>query len=253
MLISVLIFLTKKINIQSNSVACDYLPNKNYRYISNINIEITDCFFYRTTTYSGHGGIIYCNDAVINMVVKDCIFFECSVNSQGGAIYYYCNHLGSHSKLERVCGNKCSCGSNQQNNFAYIQLYDSISSNNFVSYVSVTKCNIIDNGISSFRLQCGNMSVSNYNSTFNTNKQYSGINLFKPSQLIANYCTFFNNIVSNSVCICFTYLTNNILSYSNIINNNSPSNYGVVYVGSGTYKVENFIFSDNKNTLFYVN
>jgi len=43
------------------------------------------------------------------------------------------------------------------------------------------------------------------------------------------------------------------MSYANIVHNNSPSQYGVVFVsGAGSRKMMYCIFKNNQNTLFYI-
>ena len=47
--------------------------------------------------------------------------------------------------------------------------------------------------------------------------------------MFSNYCTFYNNSVSSYSCIYLVGKSGTI-SKSNIILNNSPTNYGLVYV-----------------------
>ena len=61
-----------------------------------------------------------------------------------------------------------------------------------------------------------------------------------------------NQNINMKNCITFAYYTCTV-SKSNIILNDSPSNYGVFTVWSGNYILEECIFDQNKDILLYVN
>jgi len=70
------------------------------------NINISNCFFSRYSSYSGHGGVIYVSASSCSMNVIYSMFYNCVCSSHGGAIYF----SSSNSYLRMICANSCSCG-----------------------------------------------------------------------------------------------------------------------------------------------
>ena len=146
-----------------------------------------------------------------------------------------------------ICANSCSAS---EKHFAYL----SASQVNQVEYLSVSNCSHTTSGYYSIRLQSGNQKVDNTNSSMNNAIQVSGIGISSPSSFTSSHCTFSNNKVSFSKYIFFYSTSGTIsMSYANIVHNNSPIIYGVVYVqGAGSRKMMYCIFKNNQNTLFCV-
>jgi len=148
-----------------------------------------------------------------------------------------------------ICANSCSCGA-----YGHF-VYHYASQMNQVEYLSVSNCSHTTSGNNSTCLSSGNQRVDNTNSSMNNAIQGSGIIISYLSPFSSSYCTFSNNMVSSSICINF-YSSSGItisMSYANIVHNNSPSQYGVVYVnGAGARKMMYCIFKNNQNTLFCV-
>jgi len=210
------------------------------------NINISNCFFSRYSSYSGDGGVICVNVGSYSMNVNYSMFYNCVCSNWGGAIYF----SSSNSYLRMICANSCSCGTH--GHFAYL----STSQVNQVEYLSVSNCSHTTDGRYSIRLDSGNQRVDNTNSSVNNVYQGSGINIESPSSFTSSQCTFSNNKVSHSICILFSSTSGTIsMSYANIVHNNCPSsNYGVVEVsGEGLRKMMYCIFKNNQNTLFCVN
>jgi len=80
------------------------------------NINISNCFFSRSSSYSGHGGVIYVNVGSYSMNVNYSMFYNCFCSSWGGAIYFD----SSNSYLRMICANSCSCGASYSGHFAYL-------------------------------------------------------------------------------------------------------------------------------------
>jgi len=70
------------------------------------NINISNCFFSRSSSYSGHGGVIYVAASSCSMNVNYSIFNNCACSERGGAIYF----VSSNSYLRMICAKRCSCG-----------------------------------------------------------------------------------------------------------------------------------------------
>jgi len=97
-----------------------------------------------------------------------------------------------------------------------------------------------------------NQRVDNTNSSMNNGNIGSGILISSPSSITSSHCTFSNNKVFNCVCIYLPFCSGtNSMSYANIVHNNSPSQFGVVFTdGSGSGKMMNCIIQENQNYLF---
>ena len=214
------------------------------RSYSQKNINISNCFFSRSSSYSGSGGVIYVSGGSYSMNINNSMFYNCVCSNIGGAIYF-----SSHnSSLSMICANRCSCDVYSSCHFAYLIA----SQVNQVEFISVSNCSHVTSGISPFALYTGNQRVDNTNSSMNNAIQISGIWISSPSSFISSHCTFSNNKVTGYSCIYFSS-TSGIMSNANIVHNNSPSNYGIVHVdGAGSRKMIYCIFQNNQNRLFYV-
>jgi len=206
------------------------------------NLNISNCFFSRYSSYSGDGGVIYVTASSCSMNINYSIFYNCVCSERGGAIYFY----SSNSYLRMICANSCSAS---YYHFAYL----SASQVNQVEYLSVSNCSNTTSGYFPIELHTGNQRVDNTNSSINNAYHTSSIGIYSPSSYTSSNCTFSNNKVSDSICIYFYSYSGTIsMSYANIVHNNSPQ-YGVVFVdGAGSRKMMYCIFKNNQNTLFCV-
>jgi len=206
------------------------------------NINISNCFFARTSQYSGYGGVIYVKVGSISIVISDSMFYNCVCSEQGGAIFF----ISTVSSLRKVCANRCSASIYY--NFACLQA----SQMNHVEYLSVSQCSPTAFGRYGFLLYTGNQRLEKTNSSMNNAILVSGIYISSPLSFESSHCTFSNNKVTDSRCIYFNSNTGTTL-FANIIHNNSPNEYGVIYLnGNGTPKMIYCIFQNNHNILFCV-
>ena len=232
---------------------CDYLINKEIRFISNTDFQINICYFYRNNMYSGNGGIKYCSNIVCNMKLENCIFYNCSCSGEGGGIYFWCNNYGTNVELRKICANYCFTDLGKTFQFCCIKVYNLINSLNLCSYLSINNCNKIFNGKISFYLYYGNITINNLNSTNNINKEYSGLYIEFPSIFYGIHNSIINNNISNYRNIMLQGNNNNKFLYSNFINNNSPLGYGVITIwDNGYFILDHCIFLNNYNILFYI-
>jgi len=206
------------------------------------NINISNCFFSRYSSYSGNGGVIYVSASSFSKNVNYSIFYNCACSGDGGAIFF----SSSNSYLRMICANSCS---GYEYHFALL----SASLVNQLECLSVSNCSHTTSGYYSIRLDYGDQRVDNTNSSMNNAFRVSGIGIDSPSSFTSSHCTFSNNMVSHSTCIEFYSTSGTIsMSYANIVHNNSPY-YGVVLVeGVGSRKMMYCIFKNNQNTLFCV-
>jgi len=203
-------------------------------------IKISDCFFLRFVEYSGNGGIICVSGESFSMNVSFTLFFNCLCSLDGGAIWF----SSTNSDIKMSCANRCS---SSRGMFAYFNS----SKNNSIEYLSVSLCSYSSSGRYPIWIELGNQKTTNTNSSMNKAYRGSGFLFKSPSSFSCSHCSFSNNIVSNSVCINFQKHTGTML-FINIINNNSPYEYGIIHFSSVSTKMHYCIFVDNQNTLFSV-
>ena len=231
----------------------------NQRTYSNININLINCYFQRTTifigentdVYSKSGSIIFCYNSNSFLNINECIFYNCGCSGYGGAIFFY----GSESNLGSIINKICAynCFTNLFGQFCYISVKDNTNYKNNFNFSSILKCNNnISFGYQSIRLRNGDQEINSINLTFNECLQTSGILFEASNKLIFQYSTIFNNSVKNSHILHFeTYASINIISNCNIINNFSPSK-GVCYCIGNNYYFQYCYFNNNFNQIFFV-
>ena len=240
------------LNIKDNnwviSLGCTDEQLEEGRSFFQKSISISNCLFSRSLVFSGNGAVIYVSDGSYSMNVNYSMFYRCFCSLDGGAIWF----SSSDSNLRMTCANNCSCGasSSYNCNFGYLQA----SQVNQVEYLSVSKCSHTTRGYYSICLQEGDQRAENTNSSMNNADYGSGISFVSPSSLTSSHNTFSNNNVSHGICIYFYSISGTIImSYSNIVHNNSPFQYGVIFVsGAGSRKMMYCVIQNNIDYLFCV-
>jgi len=203
--------------------------------------NVFGCFFSRFSTFSGNGGVIFFETEAVSMNLYYSMFFNCSVTSKGGAIYF----ISEKCNVSRVCSNKCSANTYQ---FAIFGATNS----NMIEYVSITSCSTLQDGYESFRVYKGTQSIKSINSSRNKVIWVSSMVFSDGSSSFIFQSTFVNNSSSDCYCI-YSSAISGIVRYINLIQNNSPSRYGVITVWSGSAEYMYCIFLNNTNRLFYIN
>jgi len=209
------------------------------------NINISECFFSRSSIFSGKGGVIFVDGDSYSMIVIYSMFYFCVCSSHGGAIFF----KSLDSDLRMICANSCSCGSYTNCHFAFLVAIQK----NQVDYLSVSNSSLSTNGYWVIDIVYGNQTIDNTNSSMNHAYLVSGIGISSPSSCTSSQCTFSNNNVDNNMCIrLFSDSGTILMSYTNIVHNNSPS-YGVVDAnGAESKKMMYCIFYNNQNYLFCI-
>jgi len=82
------------------------------------NINISNCFFSRYSSYSGDGGVICVTASSCSMNINYSMFYNCVCSNWGGAIYF----SSSNSYLRMICANSCSCGASYVGHFVIFML-----------------------------------------------------------------------------------------------------------------------------------
>ena len=212
------------------------------RSYDGVSVEISNCFFSRTSLFTGSGGVIYVLGGSRVMNISFSMFFNCSCTKFGGAIYF----TSYDASLRMICANSCSAS--QFYVFAYICSTQKTS----LEYISLSNCSKTTSELYSIFLHKGYQSVDNTNSSMNNAYQVSGISVDTPSSFSSSRCTFSNNNVYDSICISFSSCSGT-MTFANIVHNNSPLLSGIVHVFGGSPSLQYCIFDGNQDTLFWVN
>ena len=226
----------------------------NQRLYSNINgiFKINNCFFIRTTIFSGNGGIVLIENKSSQFQIVESIFSYISITGSGGAIYFNNNLNNVHSTLNKVCGDHCNTGYSGEGQFSYILVNNDINSFNIINDNSIMKSSpFINNGYDIYYLKYGNQTINNLNSSFNNNRVHSGFSTYFPNFLNGIFSTFINNSASSHNCISFNGNFQKYWRYSNILYNDSPVYEGVINNWSDTVFLSNCIIKFNKDILFH--
>ena len=233
--------------IQFAGVGCENEKINNGRSYVDKNIDISECFFSRSVSYSGYGGVIYVNGGSFSMFINNSMFHYCVCTQSGGAIYF----KSANSILKMICANGCSSSTNNLSDYVGNFACFIASQTNQADFLSITNCSHITFGCNTVRFQLGYQRVDNTNSSMNNAADVSGILIESPSSFASIFRTFSNNKVSSSNCISF-YYDSGTMEYANIIHNNSPS-WAVVYIhGAGARKMIYCIFQNNQECLFCI-
>ena len=97
------------------------------------NINTSNCFFSRSSSYSGNSGVICVKGGSYSMNVNYSIFYNCVCSQNGGAIYF----SSSNSCLRMICANSCSCGATS-NGHCFSKRSSSYSGDGGVIYDTVS-------------------------------------------------------------------------------------------------------------------
>ena len=208
-------------------------------------INISNCVFSRYSLFSENGAVVFVYMGSYSMNINYSMFYNCDCSWDGGAIFFF----SYNSYLRMICANRCSAS---WGHFAFLY----VSQVNQVEYLSISNCSHTTSGSYSIRLDSGNQRVDKTNSSMNNADQVSGIGIIYPLSFTSSHCTFSNNMVSQSICIYFSSSIYSwpgtiTMSFANIVNNNSQSQYGVFcYEGHNSIQMTYCIFHNNHFYLF---
>jgi len=209
------------------------------RSYNDSNIEISNCVFMRSSTFTGYGGVISVNEKELTMSISYSMFFNCSSSSHGGAIFFN----ASSSSMKMICA--CNCSS-KWGHFGYF--INSISNN--CEYMSLLSCSYQKSGYGALSSHFGEYMFNYNNLSLNKADQVSGILANTISPFNSTFCTFSNNDAKTGICLYFNNFFES-LCYANIIQNNSPG-LGVVSSAGGFPHLLYCVFDMNQKILFDV-
>ena len=226
--------------------------DSNSRAYWNVDIDIKNCVFKRINSLkSGNGGIILVENFETQMKIKDTLFYDCSCDNNGGAIFFDSNFLSSSCTIEKVCAYNCYTTPNNSYQFGLIRVKKSFENKITIRDLSLSKCGNQSQGYCSLDLGYGNISVSNTNSSNNYNIERSIFGIYLPEIFEVIFSNFKNNKDLDGKNLLLEISTNkSTISFSNFIENDSPSN-GVVFIDEYGYCViSHCVFNLNNNVLF---
>jgi len=208
------------------------------------NFVILSCVFSRYFVFSIPGSVIYLTGTA-NLAVNDTTFVSCMSTGMSGAIHFE----ASQSILFRVCGRSCY---GYRGHLARIQCNN--AKNNFADSVSLTNCSYTFNGNDPIVFLNGYQRIMNLNTSYNYAHHGSGFYSFNPNTLQCKYCSIIHNIAYGSICIHINSgSSTRSLEYSNIIENECPIAYGVVYIYSAIVTILRCHMADNFGLLLCSN
>jgi len=201
---------------------------------------IEDCSFSRNQVFTGEGGVIYVTgNGVLNLT--NVMFHECFSTNHGGAVYTLIQVLDA----KYICANTCYSQS-----FYHFGLFQS-SIVNSMEYLSMTKCSNTSNGGYSSSFVQGPQSVLNSNFSQNHATICSSIYVYNGLFLTSKFCSFSNNKATGTACI-YLMSQRGILSYVNVIANNSPTEAVFTLSVSANFTIEYSVIDKNENNLFSI-
>ena len=209
----------------------------------NENIEINNCLISIISSI-GNGGAIFVNISPCNLLITESTFYQCiSLSGHGGAIFF---QNGMDILLSKNCAIECKASNDRQ--FAFLQT----SRNHSLFFFSISKCFNQSIKYITLALFGGTQNISQCNISNNKNIRISTIEYYYPYKMDSVLNNFFNNTCSTYRNIFLFGNVGNIYK-CNILQNNCPSEQGVVTLWYGVYTFYDCIFRNNYQTLFYVN
>jgi hypothetical protein len=126
---------------------------------SSTGVHISNCLFTSITS-SSTGGALYSTSTYF--LVESTSFFSCKTSSgKGGAIYF----SNGQCVLHGICGYDCT-SSSSSGHFAYISVYNSVSSKNYLNYSSISR-SVNLNTVYTLELYNGNIRCPSVNMSMN--------------------------------------------------------------------------------------
>jgi hypothetical protein len=171
---------------------------------SDTGVYILNCLF-RSISSSSSGGALYCSDSVQYFLVESSSFFSCKTSISGGAIYFINTNNGQYV-LQGVCGYDCRSTSGGYGPFSYNQVYDVVSSKNYINFSSISRCGITS---SPSYMICHHYGTHCYPSVnISMNKCYDRSGIYCAPSVDSNsvtsslsYSTIADNIATQHTCI----------------------------------------------------
>jgi hypothetical protein len=215
---------------------------------------------FRSISSSSDGGALYSTNSVTYLFIESTSFFSCKTSgSNGGAIYFY--DSSGRCALHEVCGYDCNSTSTgtSYGHFLYTQVYNSASSNNYISYSSIVGC--VSTHTSSYyilRHYYGNLFCPSVNISMNE-CQYHSIYYYPLSDSNSitcslSYSSITDNHANGHTCLyLWSSYANFRIKSCNILRNTqgSPSSTGTFYTCGSLVITDSCILGNNASNIVY--
>jgi hypothetical protein len=214
---------------------------------SDTSVYVSNCLF-KSITSSSSGGALSCSSSVTYLLVESTSFFSCKTSSHSGAIYFY-NTNNGQCALYEVCGYDCNTASSSYH-FAYIRVYNAISSKNYINYSSISRC-VNENSWYTLRIRSGKICFPSVNSSMN---KYYGRSFYCQPLSDSNsvtcslsYSSFTDNIASQHTCLFINAGMKHEIKSCNILRNTQGTldTEGTIYT-VGYLTIEDSCILENK-------
>jgi len=229
------------------SYSCFDLNSSSARAFEGIigSVVVKDSCFVRSQTYTGQGGVMFLTGSV-GLIIENTMFYMCLSTKEGGALYVSVS-TGYSIQLRLLCSNKCySTGA--WFHFGYL----ATASDHLYSFITITGSAPSSNSFYyPFRIEGGNQTISNMNSTKNYAYAHTGYGVTNPIYGKTSFVSIYSNTAQHSIAVLFYGSSSLVtMSFINVLSNNSP-NYGVIHLANGAkYHMQNSVFYGNLHYLF---
>ena len=251
-------------NARMRSVGCINEDGAGRSYsISNSDLTVDSCSFFRTTIYNGEGGVIFISNYDLSLL--DSTFVNCSASDDGGAIKVN----NGNCVISRCCASSCAVYS-ADGALAYITVKASL----IIEHLSFMECSKTIQSYHTLSLSYNDISLEYVNGS----KTINGANPFgfvnNAQSLFMSYVTMIHNYAEGTIFTVFEY-TSNDLSYINFVNNSEKTlTFGLIcfdkiffdpgplmlekssngrVLDIGGYLINNIVVLDTVGLLFYLN
>jgi hypothetical protein len=223
-------------------------------------VYVLNCLFNGCTSGSS-GGALYCT-SVTSLLIESSSFFSCKTSSSHyGAICF--SNSNSQCVFYCVCGYDCCSiytSGNSYYQFAYINVNNGASSNNYINYSSISRCvNEITNSRYILCLNNGKICCPSVNVSMNKCQRYSGITCypFTDSNSFTfsfSYSSFVDNNAPGDICLLFNREGSKYeMRCCNILRNSQgTSSNGIIYAYGNTMIENSCILENTATYVFYL-
>jgi hypothetical protein len=234
-------------NVSSQTFTSRQTPSDSCVYVSN-------CLF-KFITSTSNGGALSCTTVAI-LLVESTSFFSCNISSDRGGAIYFSSGAGQ-CVLREVCG--YDCGSTYKysyNQFAYVEVVNSVMGINHINYSTITRC-VNENSGNTLSLKRGIICCPSVNISLNKGSTRL-IECMPSSDSNSVTCSFsYSTVVDNNstrfTCFILWSYTGFEFKSCNIFRNTQKdlSSEGTFFtLGNVTIK-DSCILGNNANYIFH--
>jgi len=184
--------------VDSSSLNEDKRP---YEIVSS-SFSIESCGFWRFTTFTGNGGIIFAEIKSISVKIKQTMFFCVNSKASGGVIYVKIEEKSS-ILLNSVCSESCTCGISCFGQFIYLKSDDPDTKISYQHFSLSGKAENAQYGTSPLSLYLCSLSLTNSNISKSHSFYNSVLTHYIGVDIHVSYSDFFKNFASYSSLTVF--------------------------------------------------